>query len=122
MRKVFGDRVTRAYIMIMLTMILAVALTVREAHRADRVVAKSSRAALVLGLRSGCDELTNPIRQAVQQAISLLELNSIERGDSQPINPISGENGYERARQAVAPINCEFYARHRAKFMKLPGD
>ena len=110
---------------VLFCMAFSIFVTYMETRARTEDMEAATRTALYRGLHSGCDELVNPTRDAVRQAISDLELLAIESGSPAGDPPVTqnGQTGWDIARESVYPINCELYARHRTNtYYQAPGE
>jgi hypothetical protein len=109
------DRLTKAYLWVMLCMAFSVGVTSVEAQKREAAIEKATEGALVKGLWSGCAELTNPTRQQTLAIIAALETHF---GEKTEYGPSYGDPYYERLRNMARPIDCADYARNRAGYYR----
>lgn len=107
------DRVTKGYLWVMLCMAFAVGTTSFEAKNRDAAIDTATRAGLIRGLWSGCSELANPARTAIQGVIAQME--AAEVGDEK-----YGSAYWDRLRALAPPLDCDDYARERVSFYSPP--
>jgi len=100
------------YIYLVLTIILALALATGEARTRSTAVETATRRALVQGLESGCDELSNPTRAGVQNILRAFEHRE-QRQMPDRYDPKFWKNLYD---QVPTEDDCRAYAEHRADY------
>jgi hypothetical protein len=104
------DRMTKTVLWIMICMAFSVILVVHESRKRDQAIAKATERAVVLGLYSGCEELTLPTRRAVNVALTQVE-------NDHPT--LTTEVYFIQARKDSRLMNCRRYATRRGAYFKL---
>jgi hypothetical protein len=110
-----SDRLTKAYLWVMLCMAFSVGITSVEAKKRDQAIKEATKEALVKGLWSGCAELTNPTRQQTLAIIAQMEAHQSETDQH---GPGYGDPYYDRLRDMARPLDCGHYARIRARYYR----
>jgi hypothetical protein len=109
------DRLTKAYLWVMLCMAFSVGITSVEAQKRDEAIKKATKEALIKGLWSGCAELTNPTRQ---QTLAIIAQMEAHQAADAPHGPGYGDPYYDRLRFMAVPLDCGDYARERGSYYR----